>query len=215
MKRMILAAVAAMMTMGAAQAVELDSVGRKADYVQSIVSRAQKCTDALGITGTTRGDEVLKIVANRYFALNDIYTERDSVVAVAKQLQGKEKQALMEAAEAKKDSKLYRSHFGFVADLSIFLNDSEIVAVKDVMTFGVVKVTYDAYNDMIPTLKEEEKVQILAWLKEARELAMDAESSNKKHETFKKYKGRINNYLSARGYDITKEREAWEKRLRQ
>ena len=84
--------------------------------------------------------------------------------------------------------------------------------MKDVMTYGVVKVTYDAYCDMIPTLKSEEKEQIMRWLIEARELAIDAESSNKKHETFKKYKGRINNYLSQRGYDIQKEREAWEKR---
>ena len=81
------------------------------------------------------------------------------------------------------------------------------------MTFGVVKVTYDATLDMIPTLTEEEKAQILAWLIEARELAVDAESSKKKHEVFGKYKGRINNYLSKRGYDLVKEREGWYKRI--
>ena len=43
---------------------------------------------------------------------------------------------------------------------------------------------------MIPTLKEEEKAQIMAWLVEAREFAMDAENSNKKHAAFGKYKGR-------------------------
>jgi len=78
----------------------------------------------------------------------------------------------------------------------------------------VVKVTYDATLDMIPSLKNEEKSQILAWLKEAREYAMDAENSNKKHEAFGKYKGRINNYLSKRGYDLTKERENWYKRIK-
>ena len=95
---------------------------------------------------------------------------------------------------------LYRTHFGFIAQLALFLNDTEIETVKDVMTYNVVNVTYKAQLDMIPTLKEEEKVQILAWLKEAREYAIDAESSKKKHETFGKYKGRINNYLSKRGY---------------
>jgi hypothetical protein len=34
--------------------------------------------------------------------------------------------------------------------------------------------------------------------------ALDASSSNKKHEAFGKYKGRINNYLSKRGYDLVK-----------
>ena len=82
------------------------------------------------------------------------------------------------------------------------------------MTYGVVDVTYKAYCDMIPTLTAEEKEQIMVWLVEARELALDAESSNKKHETFNKYKGRINNYLSKRGYDIQKEREEWEKRVK-
>jgi hypothetical protein len=67
---------------------------------------------------------------------------------------------------------------------------------------------------MIPSLKEEEKAQILLWLKEARELAVDAESSKKKHEVFGKYKGRINNYLAKRGYDLTKEREEWYKRVK-
>ncbi len=212
-RKMILAAVAAFMVT-AAGAVELNSEGRNPEYVASIVKRSQKCTDALGITGTDKGKQVLNIVANRYFALNDIYAERDSVKNLAKQKQGDEKKMLMEAAEAKKDSKLYRSHFGFDADLSIYLTAEEIVTVKDVMTYNVVKVTSDAYSDMIPRLTAEEKAQIMAWLKEARELAIDAENSNKKHETFKKYKGRINNYLSKRGYDISKEREAWGERVK-
>ena len=55
---------------------------------------------------------------------------------------------------------------------------------------------------------------IMAWLIEARELAIDAESSKKKHEVFGKYKGRINNYLSKRGYDLTKEREGWYERVK-
>ena len=78
---------------------------------------------------------------------------------------------------------------------------------------GVVQVTYQAHIDMIPTLTAEEKQQIMLWLKEARELALDAESSKKKHEVFGKYKGRINNYLTQRGYDLKKEREAWYKRM--
>lgn len=213
MKKMILAAVAAFVVTTAG-AVELNSEGRNPEYVESIVKRSQKCTDALGITGTDKGKQVLNIIANRYFALNDIYAERDSLKNIAKQKQGDEKKMLMEAAEAKKDSKLYRSHFGFDADLLIYLTADEIVIVKDVMTYNVVKVTSDAYSDMIPRLTAEEKAQILAWLKEARELAIDAENSNKKHETFKKYKGRINNYLSKRGYDISKEREAWGERVK-
>ena len=184
-------------------AVLLDSAGRDQQYVKTIVGRSQKATDELGITWTPQGQNVLNIICNRYFKLNDIYSERDSVKKTDKKL-----------AEAQCDSRLYRSHYGFLADLSMYLKPQEIDKVKDVMTFNVVKVTYDAQCDMIPTLKEEEKQQIMAWLIEARELAIDAESSKKKHEVFGKYKGRINNYLSKRGYDLTKEREAWYERVK-
>ena len=184
--------------------VVLDSEGRDPQYVKTIISRSQKATDALGITWTPMGQNVLNIICNRYFKLNDIYAERDSIKKTDKKL-----------AEAQCDSKLYRSHWGFLADLSRYLKPQEIDKVKDVMTFDVVKVTYEAQCDMIPTLKEEEKQQIMAWLIEARELAIDAESSKKKHEVFGKYKGRINNYLAKRGYDLTKEREAWYKRIKE
>ena len=184
-------------------AVALDSAGRDPKYVQTITGRSMTATDALGITWTPLGQNVLNIICNRYFKLNDIYSERDSVKKTNKKL-----------AEAQCDSKLYRSHYGFLADLSMYLNPQEIDKVKDVMTFDVVRVTYEAQCDMIPTLKEEEKRQIMAWLIEARELAIDAESSKKKHEVFGKYKGRINNYLTKRGYDLTKEREEWYKRVK-
>lgn len=186
-----------------APAVSLNSAGRDSKYVETIIGRARKATDELGITWTPLGQNVLNIIANRYFKLNDIYAERDSVKKTDKKL-----------AEAQCDSKLYRSHFGFDADLSMYLKPQEIEKVKDAMTFNVLKVTYEAHCDMIPTLKEEEKAQILAWLIEARELAIDAESSKKKHEVFGKYKGRINNYLTKQGYDLVKEREAWYERIK-
>lgn len=195
-------------------AVELDSNGRDPKYVETIMQRSKKVTDALNVSGTEKGEQVLNIVANRYFKLNDIYAERDSLKAVAKTMTGDEKKQKMEYAEMQKDQKLYKSHFGFIADLSVYLTDAEVETVKDVLTYNVVNVTYKAQCDMIPTLKEEEKVQILAWLKEGREYAIDAESSKKKHEAFGKYKGRINNWLSKRGYNLTKEREEWAKRVK-
>lgn len=197
-----------------AQTFKLDSDGRDQGYVNTILGRSKKVTDALNITGTAKGEQVMNIVANRYFELNDIYEERDSLKKAASTLTGDAKKQAQAFAESQKDSKLYRSHFAFDADLSLFLDASQIETVKDVMTYNVVKVTYDAQCDMIPTLTAEEKAQILAWLKEAREFAIDAESSKKKHEAFGKYKGRINNYLSKRGYNLAKEREAWAERVK-
>lgn len=197
------------------RAVDLRSEGRDTAYVASIVARSQKIVDKLALTDATAATEVRNIIANRYFELNDIYAARDAKVKQIKEsgLTGSDKEQALKAADNEKDAALYRTHFAFPAALSLHLDERQVEAVKDGMTYGVVKVTYDATLDMIPTLTDEEKAQIYVWLVEARELAMDAENSNKKHETFGRYKGRINNYLSGRGYDLVKEREAWYKRI--
>lgn len=197
-----------------AQTVQLKSENRDPKYVETISSRSQKIVDKLGVEEVAQQLNVRNIIANRYFELDDIYAIRDEKVAQAKaNLQGSAKTDALKAAEQEKDAALYRSHFAFPAALSLYLSDQQIVMVKDGLTYGVVDVTYTATLDMIPSLTNEEKTQIYAWLVEAREFAMDAENSNKKHEAFGKYKGRINNYLSARGYDLVKEREAWYKRI--
>lgn len=198
-----------------AGAVELNTEGRDPAYVESIVKRSQKITDKLELSDPAKAKEVTNIIANRYFKLNDIYTVRDEKVKAAKEnLTGDAKNEAVQAAQNEKDAALYRCHFEFPADLSLYLTPEQIDAVKDGMTYGVVMVTYNSHLDMIPSLTDEEKAQIMAWLIEARELAMDAETSNKKHETFGKYKGRINNYLAKRGYDLKKEREAWYERIK-
>lgn len=197
-------------------AVELDSKNRDPKYVETIVNRSKKTVDKLELKDAEVARNVTYIVANRYFKLNDIYAKRDSDIAKIKRstLKGEAKNNAVTAAQNEKEAALYRSHFAFPAELSMFINESQIEAVKDGITFGVVKVTYEATLDMVPSLKDEEKAQILAWLKEAREFSIDAENSNKKHEAFGKYKGRINNYLSARGYDLVKEREGWYARIK-
>ncbi len=216
MKKIVLMSLLFLCGWISAGAVDLNKENRDPKYVESIVNRSQKIVDKLGLTDAKVAEDVCNIIANRYFELNDIYEIRDAKVKTVKEsgLTGDAKNEALKAAENEKDAALYRSHFAFPASLSLFLNEEQIEAVKDGMTYGVVKVTYEATLDMIPSLKEEEKVQIYAWLVEAREFAMDAENSNKKHAAFGKYKGRINNYLAKRGYNLTKEREEWAKRVK-
>ena len=216
MKKVVLMSLLLLCGWISAGAVDLNKENRDPKYVESIVNRSQKIVDKLGLTDVKAAEDVCNIIANRYFELNDIYEIRDAKVKTVKEsgLTGDAKNEALKAAENEKDAALYRSHFAFPASLSLFLNEEQIEAVKDGMTYGVVKVTYEATLDMIPSLKEEEKVQIYAWLVEAREFAMDAENSNKKHAAFGKYKGRINNYLAKRGYNLTKEREEWAKRVK-
>ncbi len=181
-------------TSGVKGQVALDSANRDAKYVQSIVGRAQKIVNGLDITNDYSKKNVLNIIANRYFKLSDIDNKFK-----------KDKNALQ--------AELYKHHFEFAADLSNYLSEKQIEQVKDGMTYGVVPKTYQAHLDMIPTLKEHEKLQILNWLKEAREFAIDAGNSKEKHAWFGKYKGRINNWLTKQGYDLKAERAGWYKRI--
>lgn len=216
MKKIILISLLLVFGWLSAGAVDLNKDNRDPQYVESIVKRSQKIVDKLGLTDVKVAEDVRNVIANRYFELNDIYEVRDAKVKKIKEsrLSGAAKDDALKAAEYEKDAALYRSHFAYPANLSLFLDEKQIEVVKDGMTYGVVKVTYDATIDMIPSLKEEEKAQIYAWLIEAREFALDAENSDKKHAAFGKYKGRINNYLVKRGYDLTKEREEWYKRVK-
>ena len=123
----------------AAGAVDLDREGRDPAYVESIVKRSQKIVDKLELKDAEMAQHVTHIIANRYFKLNDIYEVRDAKVKQAKEtLTGDAKQAAVKAAEDEKDAALYRCHFEFPAALSLYLDDKQIDAVKDGMTYGAV-----------------------------------------------------------------------------
>ena len=198
-----------------ASAVDLKTEGLDSAYVQTIVQRAQKITEPLGIEDASKALDVRNIIANRYFLLNGIHETYKKAQEEAKKLSGDAKQQALQHAVDRRDAELYKHHFEFEADLQNYLSPSQIEMVKDGMTYGVVPKTYQAHLEMIPTLTEEEKSQILCWLKEAREFAMDADTSKDKHGWFGKYKGRINNWLSSRGYDLQKERDGWQQRIKE
>ena len=187
----------------------------KAAYVKMITQRADKIAAVLNINDTSKKEKVSQIIRDQYSNLNDIYAERDANLKSIKEANADDKVAL-EAAKSKEAAKttvkLAKLHKKYLSKLSAQLTEEQVEQVKNGMTYGVLPLTYKAYQEQILTLNDAQKQQILTWLTEARELAMDAESSDKKHAWFGKYKGRINNYLSAAGYDLKKEGQDWEKR---
>lgn len=191
-----------------------NAADKEAAYTRTIHSRAEKIVATLALTDSSKAKLAIRTIEDQYRNLNSIYAERDEKKKALK-LQALSKPASDSAEkeiEAATDKKISALHTQFITTLSSELSPDQVTKVKDGLTYNVVKVTYDAYTDMIPALTTAQKDQIMAWLVEAREHAMDGESSEKKHWWFGKYKGRINNYLSAQGYDINKERQEWEKR---
>lgn len=187
----------------------------KAAYIKVIAERSAKIVNSLSIKDSATYKAVLALLVEQYSNINRIHEETKIALAAIKQqsITAQESALQVQTQEEKKLAQLQQLHTAFLAGLQKNLTEGQIEQVKDGMTFGVLKVTYTAYQDMIPALTEEQKQKIYNWLIEARELAMDGESSDKKHAIFGKYKGRINNYLSAAGYDLTKERAEWQKRI--
>ena len=195
MKKVVYTAILSLLSLSAtAQTVALKTEGQDPQYVETIKGRAQKIVDGLNLTDAQKAENVRNIIANRYFLLNDIHSKYNKTQQDALQ------------------AELYKHHFELASALAQYLSDEQIDAVKDGMTFGRLKRDYQATQDMIPSLSDYEKKQVLIWLKEAREYAMDAADSKGKHFWFDKYRGRTNNWLSARGYDLKKERDNWMKR---
>jgi len=184
-------------------------------YLNVITKRADKIAKALNIADSVKSNKVSVIIRDQYDNLNNIYTFRDENKKAAKLAHADDK-ASLEKAVAKEDVTVERDlaklHKNYLAKLSKHLTAAQVDQVKNEMTYNVLPITYRAYQEEILTLNEEQKKQILIWLTEGREHAMDAESADKKHAWFGKYKGRINNYLSAAGYDLKKEGIEWEKR---
>jgi len=184
-------------------------------YIKVIDQRAQKIVATLDIKDAAKVKRVEDIIATRYHQLNDWQNEEEAKVKAAKAENTSDKAALkaqINSYQKEEDAKIDSSHKDYISALSKELTAQQVDKVKDGMTYNVLPITYKGYQEMIPDLTEKQKAQIFAWLTEAREHAIDAGTSEKKHWWFGKYKGRINNYLSAQGYDLKKEEADWQKR---
>ena len=176
-------------------------------YTQVINQRSQKIVDTLGISDAEKALAVRNAIVDQYRSLsmlhdtldvqiNDVTTQCDEKKELADQM--------IQQLRNMTQNLLDKLHTQYLVKLSSTLTPDQIDKVKDGMTYGIVHVTYNSYLDMLPDLTDEQKAQIHEYLIQAREIAMDAGSSKAKHGCFGKYKGKINNYLSAQGYDLNK-----------
>ncbi len=184
-------------------------------YQKVIADRTAKIINTLGIADPALYKKAQQVLADQYFKLNAVHDNSKAGIAAikAKQLATEEMNGAVKQEEEKKATALKQLHVVFIAQLKEILTEEQIEKVKDGMTYRILPVTWAAYMDMLQKLTQEQKDKMYAWLVEARELAMDEDSSDRKHAVFGKYKGRINNYLSAQGYDMKKESEEWAKRV--
>lgn len=179
----------------------------EAAYTRVIHQRADRIVAQLGIDDAAQATRVRDLIAAQYRNLREIHDARDAQLAAVKQ-DTRGAGRIREAANLQQ----FALHRTFLAQLATELTAAQIDQVKDGLTYGVLPATYHQYLELLPDLTPELKKRIRAHLIEAREYAMDAGSSEEKHGWFRKYKGRINNNLSAAGYDLKQAEQQWRKR---
>jgi hypothetical protein len=176
---------------------------KEAEYTKAIDKRADDIIALLDITVAAKSAKVHEIIVAQYRALRDWHDVNDPRL--------KDKNATDDYKDAVRAS-LKTVHNKYIAALSEQLTPEQVEKVKDKMVYGKVQVTYNAYVEMVGKLNDEQKAKILDWLKQARDEAMDGGSSGEKDAIFKKYKGKINNYLATQGIDMKQATKEWGER---
>lgn len=170
----------------------------EAAYTQSIEKRVAEILDSLELKDSAKKLKVHDILITHYRSLRDWHDANDRPLKTASELQARQIKASLKSM-----------HDKFIAALSRELIPEQVEKIKDKMTYGTVKVTYDAYCEIVQNLTDAEKQKILELLKEAREEAMDGGSHQEKVAIFKKYKGKINNYLDSQGHNVKQSYKDW------
>ena len=173
----------------------------EAEYTAKLEQRAADILTALDLKDAEKAARVRGIVIAQYRALRDWHDGLDAKLKSAADEEAREIRASLKALHGK-----------FLASLSAELSAAQVERVKDKLTYDKVRVTYDGYVEMLPKLTPPQKARILELLKDAREEAMDGGSSEEKTAVFTRYKGKINNYLSAEGYDLKQAGKDWAER---
>ncbi len=187
-------------------------------YLEVLKNRSEKILDDyVQLPHGAAREKVRSLLVKQYWELNKVHDDTDARVKELKQRELTEKKATkkIEREKRKATRKLKKLQKKFLANLSKELNSIQIDGIKDGMTLGALNHNYRGFTEMIPSLSDEEKAHICNELLKARDEAMNMGSSEDKLSIFRKYKGRINNWLSGeRGYDLKKEGDAWRERIK-
>jgi hypothetical protein len=168
-------------------------------YNTEITQRAEKHVAALNLGDAEKAARVRTLIVQQYRGLREI----DALADQVRRAQGDEA-AKSAAREARQER-----HRMFLEALARELTPEQIETIKDKMVYNKVQVTAKGYEEIYGPLTAEQQAKVLEMLKAAREEAMDGGSSGEKDAIFKRYKGKINNYLSSQGIDMKAREKQW------
>ena len=169
----------------------------EAKYTAAIEGRTTEILKLLTLPEAEKKSAVHDLIVGQYRALKAWHEVNDTKLKAAKADTN---------LTAEIRASLKTLHQDFIIKLSVQLTPEQVETVKDKLTYGKVQFTFAGYLAAYPNLAEVHQSKILELLKQAREEAMDGGSAEEKTAVFKKYKGKINNYLSQQGVHLEKQK---------
>jgi hypothetical protein len=186
-----------------------------AAYSQALEKRAAGVLDALKLEDAAKASRIREAVIAQYRNLRRLHDTRDANLRSLRDRPDSdqaERDRRIRDERDRTEAAAAALHEQFLVRLSADLSPEQIDQVKDVMTYNKLRVTYNAYCEMLPELTPEQKRTIFDLLKEAREKAAYAGSAEEKSGVFDRAKGRINNDLAVQGFDLKQASKRWAER---
>ena len=164
------------------------------------LDKAAEWVVSLNLAEPAKEKKVIQLISTHLTAVRDWHNAHpfSSVPAGINPLSGKPLSELDRAVIA--DSAMPKLvHETLMAGLRSELNEIQTEAILDKYTIGKVAFTMKGYRAIVPDLSTEEEETILAFLKEAREMAIDYKSMKEISAIFEIYKTKSEQYLNANG----------------
>jgi hypothetical protein len=173
-------------------------VKAKSDLDQE--KKAAEWTDALNLNDASKKERVTNAIAVHLKTIRDWHNEHPFTTvpaginpATGNRLSDLDRQVIANSAMPKS------VHDSLMNVLKRELTPEQVETVLDKYTVGKVAFTLKGYQAIVPDLKPEEETQILTYLKQAREQAIDYKNMNQISAIFEIYKTKCEQYLNSNG----------------
>jgi len=180
--------------------VKLTAEEQKAKSDADQEKKAAEWVGTLNLDDAEKEARVEKAIATHLKAIRDWHNEHPFTTvpaginpATGNKLTELDRQVIANSAMPKS------VHEDLLSALNKDLNPEQVELVLDKYTVGKVAFTMKGYKAIVPDLKPEEESQILIYLKQAREQAIDFKNMNQISAIFEIYNTKSEQYLNSNG----------------
>jgi hypothetical protein len=165
-----------------------------------IVAKAGEWVNALQLSDAAKEERVKSAIVTHLKAVRDWHNDHPASTvpaginpATGNRLSEMDRDIIANSALPKS------VHDSLMNVLNKELSNEQVEAVLDKYTIGKVTFTLQGYKAIVPDLKPEEEAQILVYLKQAREQAIDYKNMKEISAIFEIYKTKCEQYLNSNG----------------